>query len=160
MIVRRGRNACFAIVETFDGQERIKYILIGATPAACSRQAGLRIKAAMKAGHEASWNSEGGNEIRVFRSTDDYSDGDRYIRSRLTTASDRGRTVQHRERRRPNPSWEGLMECELCHKRRIGVARVRNDAVGRDMMVCPADRKVVALVNDMKARGPRDGAAA
>ena len=158
MIVRRGKNACTTVVKTYDGSECTLHIIVGATPLDCSRHAGRRIKAAIKAGHEVSWNPDSGNEIRVFRTTDEYDGGDRYIRSYLTTASDRGRIVYHRERRRANPSWDGLKECEVCHKRRIGTARMRNDAIGRDMMVCPADRKIVKTLNAMHAR--KDGAGA
>lgn len=152
MIVRRGKNSYSTVVSTYDGSESTLHVIIGATRLDCSLHAGRRIAEAMKAGQEVSWNPGSGNEIRVFHRTDDYNSGDRYIRSYLTTASDRGRIVYHRERRRANPSWEGLEECEICHERRIGTSRVRNDVLGRDMTVCRADRKVVKIANDVHAR--------
>ena len=158
MIVRRGKNACTTFVETYDGRERVKHLIVGSSPLDCTRLAGRYIAEAMrKSGHEASWNSEGGNEIRLFHTVEEYSSGDRYIRSYLTTVSDNGRAVCHGERRRANPSWEGLKECELCHKRKVGVAKIRNEAIGRDMLVCPADRKAVRLVNSMWGKKAASG---
>lgn len=152
MIVRHGKNSCTTVVKTYDGSESTMHIIVGTSHLDCSRHAGRRIADAMKAGHEVSWNSDSGNEIRVFLRTDDYDSGDRYICSHLTTASDKGRIVYHRERRRANPSWEGLEECEICHERRIGTSRVCNDVLGRDMTVCRTDRKAVKIANDVHAR--------
>lgn len=152
MIVRRGKNACTTNVKVFDGRERVAHIVVGTSPLDCARHAGGIIARAIKAGHDVSWNSEGGNEIRVFRSTEDYNSGDRYIRSYTTTASDRGRIVSHRESKRANPTWEGLKECEICHKCRVGVRPMRNDAIGRDMLACPADQKILKILNEVEHR--------
>lgn len=88
----------------------------------------------------------------MFRSTEEYNNGDRYIRSYTTTASDRGRAVSHRESKRANPSWEGLEECEICHKRRVGVVPRWNHAIGRDMLACPADQKILKILNEVEHR--------
>ena len=152
MIVRRGKFAFFTTVEIFDGCERVTHVIVGSSPLDCSKLAGRRIKSAMKAGHEIAWNANGGNKIRMFRSTDEYSSGDRYIRSRLMTVPERGRVVEHAERRRANASYEGLAECEICHMQKVGVSSMRNDAVGRDMLVCRTDRRVIKLVNAQCAR--------
>ena len=153
MIVRPRKNGLAStIVQRTDGRNVETIIVIGSDAPDCTRAAGRRIRDAMKKADMIKWNLGSGNEITVRREIDYFDDGDRYIRTRLVTASERGRDVRHAERRRLNPSYEGCRECDVCHKRTVRTLTVRSAGAGRDMAVCAACRKVVDMANAVLAR--------
>lgn len=152
MIVRRRKSGLSStIVQRTDGRQVETTLVIGKDAPECARSAGRRIREAMKKADMLKWNIGSGNEITIRREIDYFDAGDRYIRTRLVTASERGRDVRHSERRRLNPSYEGNRECEVCHKRAARTAKVRSDGAGRDMVVCAACRKIVKTANAVLA---------
>ena len=160
MIVRRGKRAWYTLVDELVGEKRERTMVIGLSRLGCTLAAGERIKRAMKRADEVSWNRESGNEVRVFRDESEYDSGDRYIRTRLVTVSERGRRVEHAERKRPNPTWEGVEECGICYTRKLGVKKVRREADGKDVPACRACRKIVAMANELTVRSRRAAAPA
>ena len=158
MIVRRRKNgSASTIVQRTDGSVVETTLVIGRDALDCARHAGERIRAAMRSADAVRWNVGSGREIAVRRETDEYDDGDRYIRTRLVTASETGRDVRHAERRRENPSWEGRRECEVCHKRSAHIRAVRSEGAGRDMAVCAACRRIVGIANAAVGRSRASG---
>ena len=158
MIVRRGKRAWYTLVDELVGEKRERTMVIGLSRLGCTLAAGERIKRAMKRADEVSWNRESGNEVRVFRDESEYDSGDRYIRTRLVTVSERGRRVEHAERKRPNPTWEGVEECGICYTRKLGVKKVRREADGKDVPACRACRKIVGMANELTVRSRRAAA--
>lgn len=160
MIVQRGKRAWYTIVDELSGEKRERTMVIGMSRLGCTLAAGERIKKAMKRADEVSWNRGSGNEVRVFRDESEYDSGDRYIRTRLVTVSERGRRVEHAERKRPNPAWEGVEECGICYTRKLGVKKVRREADGKDVPACRACRKIVRMANELTERSRRAAAPA
>ena len=159
MIFMRGQNCVTAVIRKTVGEEVESVIIVGSSESDCARHAGRSIARAMKSpGMEVAWNIGSGNEITVFRETDEYDECDRHICSRLVTVSERGRRIAHATRRRANPSWEGLLECEVCHRRLSGVEGIYGTAAGRIMLACRKCRKIVKMANRIHARhGAGDG---
>lgn len=160
MIFSRGKNCVTTAIRRTVGGEAEAVIIVGTSESDCARHAGLSIARAMKAIDEVSWNSGSGNEITVFRETDECSEGDRYVTSRLVTVSETGRRIEHAPSRRANPSWEGLAECEVCHRRMATVAGIYGTIAGREILACRKCRKTVEMANRIAARRPAAASAA
>lgn len=160
MIFSHATNCVTTTLRRTAGREVETVLVVGASESDCARHAGLAIAMAMKAIDEVAWNSASGNEIRVFRETDECSEGDRYVTSRLVTVSQTGRRVEHAPRRRANPSWEGLDECEVCHRRMPTVSGIYGTTAGRDILACRKCRKTVEIANRVAARRASAAAAA
>ena len=153
MIFTRGKKCVTTAIRKTAGGTVETVLIVGSSESDCTRHAGRSIARAMESlDGDVSWNIGCGNAITVSRHTDEYNEGDRHIHSRLVTVSERGRRIEHDPRRRANPAWEGLSECEVCHRRLASIRGIYGTAAGRIMLACRECRKIVKMANDISAR--------
>lgn len=158
MIFTRGKKCVTTAIRKTAGGTVETVLIVGSSDSDCARHAGRSIARAMKSlDGDVSWNIGSGNAITVSRHTDEYNEGDQYIHSRLVTVSERGRRIEHAPRRRANPAWEDLSECEVCHRRLPSICGIYGTGAGRIMLACRECRKIVRMANDISARRGEGG---